>query len=138
MDSALTIGREEAEVKESKYRKTLQKNMRSLEDLFDAIDLDHSGSVSITEIRAAQSDGRLVFPKDVRSMIDPKHLVDMFEFLDKDNSGGVEKDEFIDGVCCLALSSLSVETLQTLQLLRSCHQLLITNHSNVKELLVKS
>merc|ERR1712085_174789 len=116
-------------------RKLLQKNMQSLEDLFDTIDLDHNGSVNIAEIKTAHQDGRLTFPKDVRSMIDPKHLVDMFEFLDKDNSGEVEKDEFIDGVCCLALSSLSVETLQTLQLLRSCHHMLISSHSNVNQLL---
>merc|ERR1712194_964698 len=136
VDSALTIGREEAEVKEAKCRKILQRNLQGLEDLFDTIDTDHSGAVSIAEIKKAQEDGRLKFPKDVRSMIDPQHLMDMFQFLDKDGSGEIDKDEFIDGVCCLALSSLSVETMQTLQFLRSCHQMLISQHSHVKELFV--
>jgi hypothetical protein len=49
----------------------------------------------------------------------------MFEFLDKDKSGEVDKEEFVDGVCCLALSSISVEAMQMLQLLRSCHQMLV-------------
>lgn len=138
VDSALAIGREEAEVKENKCRKILLRNLPNLEGLFDTIDEDRSGAVSISEIRKAQKENILVFPKEVKSMIDPNHLVEMFEFLDKDNSGEVDKEEFIDGVCCLALSSLSVETLQTLQLLRSCHYTLVDTHKNVKEILATS
>mmetsp|Transcript_71953 Transcript_71953/g.190931 ORF Transcript_71953/g.190931 Transcript_71953/m.190931 type:complete len:179 (+) Transcript_71953:3-539(+) len=118
VDSALALGREEAEVKEARDRKTLQRNIPILEELFDKIDRDGSGSVTHDEIHNLHSKGQLKFPAEVQAIIDADHLVNMFEFIDKDKSGEIDKQEFIDGIVCLALNNLSIETLQILQMLR--------------------
>lgn len=124
VDSALSIGREEADLKQTINRKILQKNIPNLETLFELIDKDKNGTISFEEMQGMHESGQLIFPKDITSMIDPKHLVDMFEFVDTDKSGEVDRDEFIEGVCCLALSSMSIESLQMLQMLRECHRML--------------
>ncbi|CAK0881530.1 unnamed protein product, partial [Prorocentrum cordatum] len=125
VDSALSLGREEADLKQAINRKVLQKNIPNLEAMFEIVDKDNNGTISFQELHGMHQEGKLIFPKDISSMIDPEHLVDMFEFVDKDKSGEIDKDEFIEGVCCLALSSMSIEALQMLQLLRGCHQMLV-------------
>jgi|ERR1712194_704290 len=125
VDSALSLGREEADERISTNRKILARNIVNLSNMFDRIDKDGSGSVTLQEIQKMHKAGELTFPQDITEMVDPDHLVGMFEFLDKDKSGEVDKDEFVDGVCALALSSMSIEAMQTLQLLRSCHQMLL-------------
>jgi voltage-gated sodium channel len=125
VDSAMSVGREEVEERLKINRKILQKNVPNLEAMFDEIDKDGSGSVKLQEIQAMYDAGELTFPKDVSAMTNPDHLVAMFEFLDEDKSGEVEKEEFVNGVSCLALSSMSIEAMQMLQLLRSCHQMLV-------------
>merc|ERR1712194_109765 len=124
VDNALALGREEAEVKEHRDRKILQKNLPGLEDLFDKLDNDGSGSVTHDEIKAFHDAGLLKFPTEVQKIVDADHLVNMFEFMDKDKSGEIDKEEFVEGVVCLALNNLSIETLQILQILKDVHKMI--------------
>lgn len=131
VDNALALGREEAEVKEAHDRKILQRNLPLLEELFDKMDKDGSGSVTHDEIKVLHAKGQLRFPAEVQKIIDADHLVNMFEFMDKDKSGEIDKEEFIDGVVCLALNHMSIETLQILQILKDLQKALCPAPSEI-------
>lgn len=128
VDSALSLGREEADDRMQINRRILRRNIPHLEELFDNIDKDGSGSVTFQEVLDLHNEGQLVFPDEISAMIDPNLLIEMFEFVDKDQSGEVDKEEFIEGVCCLALASMSIEAMQMLHLIRSCHHMLLDLH----------
>merc|ERR1712194_620726 len=48
----------------------------------------------------------------------PEKLLDLFDFIDTDQSGEVTETEFLEGICHLSLLDVPVETTQMLQMLR--------------------
>merc|ERR1711953_910975 len=89
-----------------------------IENVLDELDSSGDGNVQICEIIGAVGRVGVDLPNELRDILTPDKLVDLFDFLDLDGSGELSKIEFIDGVCHLALQNVPVETTQMLQLLR--------------------
>jgi len=57
-------------------------------------------------------------PKELEAL-GTENLKDLFTFMDDDNSGTVDKDEFVDGIMFLIMQAVPIETMQMLQLPRA-------------------
>ncbi|CAK0833477.1 unnamed protein product [Prorocentrum cordatum] len=121
VENALAHGREDIEERQHEMRKVLKRIIPEIEEVFDKLDSDRSGVLTFEEIEAASNTGELALPEDIREIVEPHRLLEIFEFLDMDQSGDIEIDEFVDGVCSLAVSAVPIETTQILQLIRRTH-----------------
>ncbi|CAK0909121.1 unnamed protein product [Prorocentrum cordatum] len=127
-------GREDAEEKQTALRKMLKKHLPDIEEVFDILDLDNSNCLSMAELEAAAQNGKLVLPEDLKEYVDPCKLLDIFYLLDADQSGMIERGEFIDGIASLVVSSVPLETTQILQLLRQSHEVLMDTSKAIARL----
>merc|ERR1712032_255218 len=98
-----------------------------LESIFDQLDRSQRGYVDIpdlgTPIDMSKIGPRL--PTEIQAVVQqPDKLLDMFEYLDTDNSGTVDKHEFIDGVGHLVLTSVPMELTQIIQLVRTTRSMM--------------
>jgi hypothetical protein len=115
VENAISNAGEDAEMTLNERRKQLKRLIPSIKDVFQALDADGTGMLTLEELNFS----KVKMPQELRDIIQPDKLHDLFEFLDMDESGEIDSKEFVDGVCHLALSSVPVETTQILQLLRS-------------------
>jgi voltage-gated sodium channel len=122
VENALSNGREEGEEKQRYLRKVVKRIIPEIEEVFNKLDSDGSQALTIEEIEAAAFKGKLTLPNDIKEFVEPTKLLEMFEFLDNDQSGEITKDEFVDGVCSLVVSAVPIETTQILQLTRQTHR----------------
>jgi Ca2+-binding EF-hand superfamily protein len=121
VENALAHGREDTEENQRQLRKVVKRIVPEIEEVFDKLDTDGSESLTFEEIEAATHNGELTLPDDIREIVEPHRLLEIFEFLDMDQSGTIEKDEFVDGVGSLAVSAVPIETTQILKLMRRTH-----------------
>jgi hypothetical protein len=115
VDNAITQSREDIETKRAETRKTVKALQPQIEKLFIELDRDKDDMLSIDEVDLEF----ITMPEALRYVIDEEKLRDLFEFLDDDGSGSVDKEEFIEGVASLALQNVPIETTQILHLLRN-------------------
>jgi hypothetical protein len=119
VDNALAKGREEAEEMLAERRRRLKQAEPELRTLFRRLDRDRSGTVTFEEVESSLQDPRVMkLSPAIKEYVDCEKLIEIFEFLDDDNSGEINEDEFVGGVCQMALSSVPVETTQMLGHLR--------------------
>eukprot|EP00913_Durusdinium_trenchii_P003382 g3131.t1 len=73
----------------------MQADKRFLESVFDRIDVDHTGQLTLEQlVEGARTDTE--FQSRLKVMdIDEMDLVQLFEMIDIDNSGFIESNEFI-------------------------------------------
>jgi len=131
VESAMSQGSEAAEEKANELRKVLRRILPEIEEVFDNLDSDGGGYLTIKEIKEAAKNGSLVLPEGIKEYVAPEKLQDVFDFLDVDQSGEIDKSEFVDGVCTLVVSTVPIETTQILQLLRQTHRVLVETHGAV-------
>jgi hypothetical protein len=117
VEHAIECSKADQELEGIIMRKKLHALEPQIEKAFE--DLDESGNkkISIDELKDLRFHEK-VLPKELQLLIQPDKLADLFEFLDTDDSGEIDEDEFKAGIAHLALSSTAVETTQMLQLLR--------------------
>jgi len=122
VENALINGKEVAEEQQRHLRKVVRRIIPQIEKVFDKLDGDGNKVLTIEEIEAAAQAGHLTLPDDIKEFVQPERLLEMFEFLDQDQSGDVTRDEFVDGVCSLVVSAVPIETTQIFQLVRQTHR----------------
>merc|ERR1712032_90155 len=114
VENAIANAKEDSEMNRNALRKQLKELIPSVKEAFRKLDVDGKGDLTFQELEDAHID----LPPNLRNVIQKDKLLDLFEFMDMDASGEISETEFVDGVCALALSSVPIETTQTLQLLR--------------------
>merc|ERR1740121_475085 len=134
VENALANGRMDADEMHIHMRRKLKKILPDIEDVFDELDVDGSNSIEIEELHEAAQKGNLSFPDEIKAYVDPFKLVDIFELLDADQSGVIERSEFFDGICALVVSSVPLETTQILQLVRRSHDMISDTYKVVARL----
>merc|ERR1711904_308645 len=97
------------------------------------IDKDHNGILTKSEVRRAANS----LPPHVKEIISQERPLEFFETIDVDGSRLVEEEEFVEGILHMAINDVSLETQQTLKILRTLkHQMktietgLLDIHSN--------
>ncbi|CAK0813456.1 unnamed protein product [Prorocentrum cordatum] len=126
VDNAIARGGQDRDMRTHCLRKKLKALTPYINSIFSQLDLDGDGVLQLSEVMAGleRFEGLETLPDDLQKLLVSDNLVDLYEFLDSDGSGMVDREEFFDGVCHLALESVPIETTQTLQLLRSQHRAL--------------
>jgi len=125
VENAMAKGREDTEERQSSMRKLLKTLLPEIQRVFDRLDVDHSGTLDLLELEVAARQGNLNLPECIKEFVAPDRLMDVFEYLDADQSGEIDKHEFVDGISSLAVSGVPIETTQILQLLRHTHEVLM-------------
>merc|ERR1712048_567472 len=72
-------------------------------------------------------------PNELTNLLEPEKMLDLFELLDSDESGESSRDEFVDGVAHLALTTMPIETFQIIHLLRNERHHLLSLASDVEK-----
>mmetsp|Transcript_36388 Transcript_36388/g.79576 ORF Transcript_36388/g.79576 Transcript_36388/m.79576 type:complete len:680 (+) Transcript_36388:56-2095(+) len=85
-----------------------------IEKAFQEIDQDGSGVISKHEVLTSYA----AIPEEIRKLINPEVMADLFDGLDMDGSGTVDEHEFVTGILQMAVSDVPLETQQMLRLLR--------------------
>jgi voltage-gated sodium channel len=115
VDTAIERHKTNDLLKRAEMRKKIRALTPHIEDLFVQLDKAEDGSLEVKELSLTGID----MHKDLRNVIEEDKLKDLFQFLDLDGSGTIDKGEFVDGIMHLTLQNVPIETTQTLQLLRT-------------------
>jgi voltage-gated sodium channel len=117
VDNAISQTSKDIEFERTEKKRQLKFLIPAIERLFDDLDKQtgrEDGHVGAYELHFDQ----IKLPLELEGILHPDNLDDLFEFLDSDGSGTLDKEEFVERVCRLALGGIPVETIQTLQMLR--------------------
>lgn len=114
VEASIDNGKVDKEMQKAHMRRVTRKLEPQIQEAFEA--LDTSGDGTITKHEVAQCSREL--PDILARLVKPESLQELFDMLDMDGSGKVESEEFVNGVLHLAMSDVSIETQQTLKLLR--------------------
>eukprot|EP00415_Alexandrium_ostenfeldii_P000383 UN0383 len=140
VDDAIRTTQMDKEMKKHFLRARLREVRPAFKELFNKIDAasNSNGILQAQEIKFAFQEG-IEIPLVVQDMVDEGRLLDLFDLLDEDEDGGLTESEFVDGLSCLALSDVPLETMQTLHILRSVRRgvMLLTNGRKGRNDLVK-
>jgi voltage-gated sodium channel len=134
LESALAKSKEEAQDQVLHKRNMFQKVRPQLVELFEELDADNNGYISLEEIQFAILGGKLTLPKEIALCLAPEQIIDTFDFLDADRDGQITSKEFVEGVLVLVLSSVSLETAQLLHLTRMSYSLMAQTSYSVKKI----
>lgn len=96
--------------------KSLQPHFRQL---FRGFDVSGDGVIAVGEVLHTMESG-MEIPKELKELVNHARLIDLFDALDKDQSGFITEDEFVEGLGYMAMSDVPLETMQILHLLRGC------------------
>merc|ERR1712008_43829 len=117
-ENALRSVESDKEMYLTEKRKTFQKLKPLLGTLFDQLDTDGTGTVTMQEVR----EGDLQLPLEFRDKITIPCILDLFHSIDSDKSGTISKDEWTESLLFLGLHEVPAETTRILQLIRRQHK----------------
>lgn len=100
VDNAFETARMQREFLVQKEMELREKYIVSMRALFEQMDADHSGSITLDEVQASFEDSRVQCYFQALGL-DPEDLERLFMLLDDDKSGELNLDEFLSG--CLRL-----------------------------------
>jgi hypothetical protein len=131
VDSAINQSRLDQQTYRSTMRRQVARLSPRIEALFDElVESAKDGLLAFEELDFAE----LKIPAELKAIVEWDQLKDLFRNLDTGRSGTVDKEEFLDGVMHLALQSVPIETVQTLQLLRSQQRALVHMHAELRNI----
>ncbi|CAE6972823.1 pdxT [Symbiodinium natans] len=120
VEGALTIAEEDKEVRKTYEQARKKRQMAQLRLMFEELDEDGSGEVTLDEIMAA--------PEDVKQSLfeiaGTEDIQTLFEMLDFDGGGSLETDEFCQGVFKASSSS---KPLELDRLMKQCRDILMNS-----------
>jgi len=115
MEMAANDSAEKRRILKQKVKELVPK----IEMVFNEIDTDSSGSIDVNEISRVQPSH---FPIELQDLLRTESLEELFLMLDVDQSGTVDKDEFVDGVLNLVLAEVPKEMLVVLKIVTLQHE----------------
>ncbi|CAE7268119.1 NaCP60E, partial [Symbiodinium pilosum] len=116
VEAALEHARQEKE-EEQKLASIATKHMLpDIVNLFDAVDADSSGEIVIEEICRFERDG--LVPPELLDRASVDSMSELFQQLDVDSSGMVNREEFIEGLLDIFLREVPIYSLQMMKMLR--------------------
>jgi hypothetical protein len=129
IQNAIECGVEDAEAQTREKRARLEKLVPLLSHAFEEVDTSRDGVLAINEVTQLCNVHRL--PKELREIMRKDRMLDIFRCLDSDETGDVSKEEFIRGICHIAMSDIPFETTQILAMLRAQGKLLDKMYLNL-------
>jgi hypothetical protein len=115
IQNAIDLGAEDAEAQARDRRKRLVKMVPLLKEAFQSADTSSDGQLQIEEVDELC---KLPLPRELKLIMAKERMHDLFRCLDADETGNISMDEFVKGVCHIALSEVPIETTQILSMLR--------------------
>jgi len=123
VDTAIVQGDFDRELEVAMKRKRLRLMEPVVVALFQHLDKDGLGVVSLSnfksELERLPESTMKRLPVDLRNILESDQLVEVCEYLDADSSGEIDEAEFVDGIFSLMLQTVPLEVTQLLQLVRS-------------------
>jgi len=119
VEGALENAAHDREADKLDLQEKLKEAVPKLRDVFNQMDADGDGNVTLEEIEAVPMD---VIPKEFFERNAVSSMQEIFEVLDIDGGGELSQDEFVDGLLDIFFRDVPLETVQTLKLLRIMEQ----------------
>jgi len=119
VEDAIASARMDEEM-EAMYRMNqVRKLMPALTNLYRTLDATSDQSVELDEILNAIRTG-IHIPPDLSGIVTEDRVLDLFDAFDMDGDAKLTEDEFVSGMCQVALSGVPIEMTQVLHMVRSC------------------
>jgi Ca2+-binding EF-hand superfamily protein len=147
LEDALSRGHMDREQETATMRHKLKGCRHWIEAVFDELDRSGDGKIQLSEVvsffatrqtegapESSQSKFKTKLPREVEELLEPELLLEVFEYLDIDASGTVNKSEFVSGVTQLALADVPLETTRILELLKSVRLKLVAQEAEMTTL----
>ncbi|CAE7814091.1 NaCP60E [Symbiodinium sp. CCMP2456] len=115
VEGALANASADKEMERMDLREKLRSEMPRLSQIFDEIDKDSSGTLTMDEMAMVPVD---IIPEELRSKSRVSSMQEVFEMLDVDGGGELTREEFVDGLLNLFMHDDPATSVQTLRLLR--------------------
>jgi len=125
VEDAIARSSEDIKIKTKKTRRKLDKFIPQLEQVFDQVDHDSTGDISLQELAEWTPPEAMELSSEVKEVMKPETLEECYECFDADNSGLVSKEEFVQGALAVLLKDAPQELTQLLQLVRASNKQLI-------------
>ncbi|CAE7162947.1 NaCP60E, partial [Symbiodinium necroappetens] len=115
VEGALANASADKEMERMDLREKLRSALPRLSQIFDEIDKDNSGTLTMDEMAMVPVD---IIPEELRSKSRVSSMQEVFEMLDVDGGGELTRQEFVDGLLNLFMHDDPATSVQTLRLLR--------------------
>jgi len=136
VDQAITQGNEDRELQLSMKRRRWMDLEPDIKDVFRELDVLQAGQFTVKYVRDGLDGMSAAFmkslPADLNNILDSEQLVELYDYVDTDRSGGVDEVEFVNGIFSLMFHSVPMETTQMLHLLRSHGDMLQRIHRRIR------
>jgi len=118
VEDAISNARMDDEM-EIHFRRSRAKELRpKIGAIFDSIDINSDDAAELSEALRVINDGFHV-PRELQGIITESRIVDLWDALDSNGDGRLSRQEFVDGLCHMALLDIPVETVQMMHLQRT-------------------
>jgi len=120
VEDAISSARMDEEMEAMYKRKQIKQLVPALTDLYHTLDTSSDQYVEMDEIINAIREG-IRIPMDLNGIVTEDRVVDLFDAFDMDCDGRLSEDEFVTGMCHVALANVPIEMTQVLHMVRSCN-----------------
>jgi len=115
VENAMALAALDQTERRNELRARVQALVPKIEAVFDMIDENGNGQISISEVsQASVAD----FPEELQQAMTAQPLEDLFTMMDVDNSGEVDRSEFVEGILEMVLTDVPSELLLILKLVK--------------------
>jgi len=115
VDASLSYSELEREEEREHTRQKVLKSLPSIVKIFDDLDVDKSGTITLEEVENVSTD---LLPDFVKKSIKVDSMAELYELLDVDADGEMSLEEFLHGLLELWLMDLPIHTIQLLKMSR--------------------
>lgn len=115
VEGSLEHARHDREEEKRLLNLSIKNTLPDILKVFDQIDKDGSGLISLDEIVGEKID---IIPAAVLDKASVDSMKELFEMLDVDESGNLTREEFTDGLLSIVLLDVPIPTLQQMKLIR--------------------
>eukprot|EP00747_Dinoflagellata_sp_TGD_P002512 gnl/TRDRNA2_/TRDRNA2_104586_c0_seq1.p1 gnl/TRDRNA2_/TRDRNA2_104586_c0~~gnl/TRDRNA2_/TRDRNA2_104586_c0_seq1.p1 ORF type:complete len:449 (+),score=60.90 gnl/TRDRNA2_/TRDRNA2_104586_c0_seq1:68-1348(+) len=126
VEHAMETAHQDTELQKLQQRNKMRKLSPQLIELFELIDANGDGMITTDEIARYISDGKIMtFSEELAAILTPDTMMDIFDILDVDRSGNIDKVEFVEGILCMQLSDVPIETTHMIKMLRLLRKMIV-------------
>eukprot|EP00439_Symbiodinium_sp_Y106_P042471 s1244_g5.t1 len=114
LENAMQAAVQDAEAEKSAMLNTVKDAIPELLKIFQSIDKDNSGILTHDEVESVEVD---ILPKKFLQTVHVNSMLELFDYLDVDQTGELTREEFIEGLLDLCLRDMPLPWVQMLKLL---------------------